>query len=182
MVSIVTYADLGKRKNLKTADIKPVIEFFEKEGSLTQVIGRTASSSGDGSVPAVPLCAHYILSGFGKLFSLFNKRNMEERLFDMIVSKRIQASDVSFFHPARFYKTVDTARSQDLIPVGIASRHARVPIGSRRPNVGSTCVDRARLGCLALPSFFALHRLNAEILALVNMFQDLTQLGIQVIF
>lgn len=39
-LSIITFADLGERKNLKTPGILPVIDKFRKEGLLQQVICR----------------------------------------------------------------------------------------------------------------------------------------------
>jgi len=101
MVLIITYADLGKRKNLKTPDILPLIEFFQKHRILSQVICRIGKEFYfKNTYSAVPLFLHYLAIGSGRIINNPTLgRILEEKIFDFFAKRYLKKTDVVFFHP-----------------------------------------------------------------------------------
>jgi len=121
-VSIVTFADLGKRTSLATADILPVINKFSKEGELTQVICRNNTGFYfKNTVEAVPLIVHYITRAIQKILRIdMSSRIRREELFDLCAQYRLRKADVVFFHEGRTLpRTLRRARENGSITVDI---------------------------------------------------------------
>jgi glycosyltransferase involved in cell wall biosynthesis len=120
-IAIVTFADLGRRRNLKTSGIMPAIRLFRDRGILRQVICRM----GEGfdflaTVSAVPVPLHYGAAVWSKVRP-FGGRLLEERIFDFFATRKLKKADMVFFHPhilapAAFKK----AKQFGAITVGIA--------------------------------------------------------------
>lgn len=121
MVNFVTYADLGDLENNKTPGMRPLLEKFDSAGKLTQVICRLEKRSPfTNTCQALPWWQHLPLGAIKKVFG-FNKRNIEERIFDRNASKLLEPADITFFHPARFRRTMRRADSLGAVKVGIAT-------------------------------------------------------------
>jgi len=124
MISIITYADLGKRKNLKTPDILPVIEIFQKRGILSQVICRIGKGFDfKNTYSAVPLFLHYLAIGSGKIINNPTLgRILEEKIFDFFAKRYLKKVNVAFFHPDYLApNTYLKAKKMGIITVGIAA-------------------------------------------------------------
>ena len=122
-VSIVTFADLGERKNLKTPDILPVIDKFAKENKLDQIICRRSKNfyfPETFSTMAPPI--FFAVKVFGRLLKiLFSVRELEWFLIDNYAKRNLKKSDITLFHPALFKRAIGKARKNASITVGIAT-------------------------------------------------------------
>jgi glycosyltransferase involved in cell wall biosynthesis len=124
MISIITYADLGKRKNLKTPDILPVIEIFQKRGILYQVICRIGKGFGfKNTYSAVPLFLHYLSISSGKIINNPTLgRILEEKIFNFFAKRYLKQVDVAFFHPDYLAPNAYLkAKKMGIITIGIAA-------------------------------------------------------------
>ncbi|MDR3546817.1 MAG: glycosyltransferase family 4 protein [Candidatus Pacebacteria bacterium] len=119
-VAIVTFANLGRKENLKTSDIEPVINSFVKKSELIQIIcqinngfhfPKTASS--------IPAIVRYPIRLFEKITNLRLSRSHTEILFDFFASLKLKKADVVIFHPAIFERTLHVAQKQESITIGI---------------------------------------------------------------
>jgi glycosyltransferase involved in cell wall biosynthesis len=98
--SIVTLSNLGKKTNLKTADILPVIEKFSDERILTQIICQI--NTGFPFVrtrSAVPRLIRYALRFLEKISGYALPRNFHTALFDFFAASALIKTDVIFLHP-----------------------------------------------------------------------------------
>jgi glycosyltransferase involved in cell wall biosynthesis len=124
-ISMVTYADLGEMKNNKTPGALPILEKFEAEGELNQVICRRAKNPPFANTEtALPVLAHWVIGGLGRVIpNSFNfpKRRLEEAVYDWQASRKLDPSDVVVFHPARFPQTMQKAINDDAILAGIGT-------------------------------------------------------------
>ncbi len=119
--SIITFADLGKKRNLKTMDILPVIERFEAEGALVEVVCRMERDAAfTGVRSAVPALAHYGLKALEKIVPFFPGRNLEEEILDIGAARSLKKADVVLFHPSIFPRSVRKAKRMGAVTVGIA--------------------------------------------------------------
>lgn len=121
-ISIITFADLGKKISHPTANILPVISVFSKTGKLTQVICRTNTNFYfKNTVQAVPTIIHYLIRGVEKIFRLpFPSRKKREERFDLCAQYRLQKTDVVLFHDGRFLpRTLRKAQKNGSITVDI---------------------------------------------------------------
>jgi glycosyltransferase involved in cell wall biosynthesis len=124
MISIITYADLGKRKNLKTSDILPVIEIFQKKDILSQIICRIGKGFDfKNTYSAVPLFLHYLAIGSGKIINNPTLgRILEEKIFDFFAKRYLKKVNVAFFHPDYLAPSAYLkAKKMGIITVGIAA-------------------------------------------------------------
>lgn len=121
-LSIITFADFGRKKNQKTADILPVVEKFIEEKELDQLICRiNRGFHFEKTYSAINVFLHYILKGIEEfLIPSFFSRKYEEKIFDFFASKKLKKSDLALFHPARFDKTLEKAKKNGSIVVSIA--------------------------------------------------------------
>lgn len=103
-VTIITFADLGKKTNLKTQDILPVINKFIENNLLNQVICRlNYNFYFKKTNRAIPKIFHYIIKILERItFYSFSSRKIEEKLFDIIASYKIKKSDIVIFHGGYF--------------------------------------------------------------------------------
>lgn len=123
-LSIVTFADLGKKKNLKTMDITPVIDVFVKYGKLDTLVCRI----NDGyefpkTKSIISKWVHYAITILGMLTNGFiNARKIEERMSDNKGGSLVGESKVVLFHPEYFFqKSVREMKKQGKITIGIAT-------------------------------------------------------------
>jgi len=121
--SIITFADLGKRENLKTASILPFITLLHKKGELKQVICRINKGfSFKNTFGAIPILLHYGVHLLGRVpFLPVDARLVEEDIFDMRAAHQLQKTDVAFFHYDYLApKTIRVAKAQGAVTVGLA--------------------------------------------------------------
>lgn len=118
--TIVTFADLGAKKNLKTIDIAPVIDGLVEHAELQRVMCRMQRHAPSYVHQIVPTFLHYGLKLLEKIIPGFPGRNLEEELFDIRAARRMKPADVVFFHPSFFPRTVRAAKNMGAITVGMA--------------------------------------------------------------
>ena len=121
--SVITFADLGKRGNLKTANILPFIALLAQKGELTQVICRINKEfSFKNTFGAIPILLHYSIYLLGRIpFFRIDARLVEEDIFDSRAAKKLQKTDIAFFHYDYLApKTMRVAKERGMITVGLA--------------------------------------------------------------
>lgn len=102
-LSIVTFANLGKKQNLKTPDILPVIDTFEKRGELDQIICQINSDFFFiNTASAIPKVLRYLLRVIEKTFCMSLPRRMTERLIDTFAARRLAHADLTLLHGGYF--------------------------------------------------------------------------------
>lgn len=122
LVSVVTFANLGRKKNLKTTDILPVIDILSKRKELVQVICQINTGF---PVPqttqAVPSAIRYPLRAIEKIFRIpFSRRTME-RIFDRFAAWRLKSADIVVLHGGyTMPRTAKRARELGAITVDLA--------------------------------------------------------------
>ncbi|OGG53727.1 hypothetical protein A2851_02470 [Candidatus Kaiserbacteria bacterium RIFCSPHIGHO2_01_FULL_53_29] len=120
-VSVVTFANLGEKENLKTIDIQPVIDVFAKNGVLRQIICQVHKSFYFQNIAsAFPAFVRYPLRAIEKISGIGLSRDQTDDLFDFFASFRLQPADVVLFYPAQFEKTIAVAKKGGSIVVGLA--------------------------------------------------------------
>jgi len=122
-ISIITFADLGCKENLKTKTILPLITFLKKRNLLSQIICRMGGGFDfPHTVFALPSIFHYIISGYGKITKQFLKaRLLEEKIFDFFAKKCSKKTDFVFFHPNHLApSTLKKAKEFGSTTLGIA--------------------------------------------------------------
>lgn len=124
-IVVATFADLGRKNNLKTKNIFPVIDNLSKNHKLKRVICRINTSfSFKETKSAISLMGHYFL----KIVELFIPRGyllirrLEEKILDNLTAKNISEGDIVLFYPEYFFKkSIKKAKEIGAITVGIAS-------------------------------------------------------------
>ncbi len=120
-VSIITFADLGARNNLKTTDIAPVIASLEKNGMISQIVCRLALRNKNPKIkPAVSMVIHYAIKVLEKIIPGFPGRNIEEEYMDRAACRMLAPADIALVHPVFCPRTVAAAKLQGTATVGIA--------------------------------------------------------------
>jgi len=122
-LAIVTFADLGRRQNLKTADIQSVIERFAHENILTQVICRMNGGFWfEHTSGAVPTLLHNFIYALARIPGVsFNVRFLEERIFDFFAKRELNKSDFVLFHYDYLAPdTIRKAKQSKAVTIGIA--------------------------------------------------------------
>jgi glycosyltransferase involved in cell wall biosynthesis len=122
-VSLITFANLGKKTNLRTTDILPIIETFEKRNELKQVV---CQINGDfyfrNTYSAIPDVIRYPMRAIEKIFKITFKRRTIERLFDFFTALRLKFADVTFLHGGHvFPRAARRARALGSITVDISA-------------------------------------------------------------
>lgn len=117
----ITFADLGTRKNLKTGDIAPVLDYFESRGEIVQIISRMGRDTrfDNRQNSAVPWLLHAIIGVFGKITSPRHARRVEEKVFDFFASRMLHERGIVFFHPDMCPKTIAKAKKMGSVCVAI---------------------------------------------------------------
>ena len=121
-ISIITFADLGRKKSLATADILPVIDHFSKTGELTKVICRANTNFHfKNTVQAVPTIIHYLIRAVEEIFNItFSSRLQREEIFDFCAQYRLQKTKIVLFHDGRFLsRTLRKAQKNGSVMVDI---------------------------------------------------------------
>ncbi len=119
----VTFADLGTRKNLKTDEILPALDYFESKGEIVQVISRMGHDVrfGNRQKSAIPWFVHGVIAVLGKLFGTIHARRLEEKLFDFSARRILKEKGIVFFHPDLCPKTITKAKRMGSVCVAIPS-------------------------------------------------------------
>jgi glycosyltransferase involved in cell wall biosynthesis len=121
-VSIITVANLGKKTNLKTPGILPVIEEFAQRGELKQVICQVNTGFHfSRTYSAIPSFIRYPFRIVEKLTGLSLRRlhHITSRYFTEWLLK---PADIVFFHPpTRFKDAMHKAKQSGSTVVGIAT-------------------------------------------------------------
>lgn len=98
-VSIVTFANLGKKRNLKTADILPAIELFERKGVLRQVLCQLHSGLQLRHVQgAFPAYVRFPIRLFEKVSGIAIPRPVIDTIFDFFAALKLMPQKVVFLH------------------------------------------------------------------------------------
>lgn len=120
-ISIITPANLGKKSNLKTTDIVPVIEAFADQGELIQVICNINSGySFPNTKTALPSGIRFIIGALRRIGLSLDRRRVE-RLFDMFAARKLEKADIYLFHGGYFLpKTTLRARALNSVLIDIA--------------------------------------------------------------
>lgn len=113
-LSIVTFAGLGSRSDLKTADILPVIRALASCGRLAEVICSSERDSGIPHViPAVPRLVSAVMRRLG--FS----RAYAERAFDLLAARRIRPAAATLVHPPHYPNSIRRAQGLGNTVIGL---------------------------------------------------------------
>lgn len=137
--SVITFANLGKKRNLKTADIAPVLDELRGHGDLAQVICQLhAGFDLKNTASAMPEPIRYLLRAYELLRGRALARRTTERLFDFFARYRLKPAALAFFHGGYFLpKTLAKARAQGAITVDIAvSAHLAANAGLEQQEFG----------------------------------------------
>ncbi len=128
-VSIVTFANLGKKLNLKSPDILPVIEAFAKTNELQQVLCQiTKDFSFPNTSSVVPLPVRGIIRLYERIFRTSFSREAVESLFDLFATQKLRSADLVLFHPGYFMaRAIQKVRRCGAVTVDLAvSAHVAV--------------------------------------------------------
>ena len=150
-VSIVTFANLGRKTNLKTTEIVPIIDAFANTGELRQVICEINSGFHfKPTSPAIPTLLRYVIRAFEKASGKSLSRQTREKLFDRCAAWKLKDADVSIFHAGYMLpKTVLKARARHSITADITT------YASFQTNIGLEKEELARLGYGAYEGLYA---------------------------
>ena len=124
-IVIVSFADLGKRRNFKTADILPLISFLKEKGLISDIFCRINKNFDFSSTfSMVPEILHYFISLSGLLLNnQFFSRTLEEKIFDFSTAfkiKKLKERKIIFFHPNYYFlKSVKTAKEKGHLTIGL---------------------------------------------------------------
>ncbi|MDO8562168.1 MAG: glycosyltransferase family 4 protein [bacterium] len=120
-VSVVTFANLGEKENLKTVDIQPVIDLFAEKGMLKQIICQVHKHFYFRNIAsAFPSFVRYPLRLIEKISGIGLSRAQTDDLFDFFASRRLERADAVLFYPAQFEKTIAVAKKQGSLVIGLA--------------------------------------------------------------
>ncbi|MBU6321329.1 MAG: glycosyltransferase family 4 protein [Patescibacteria group bacterium] len=101
--ALVTFANIGRKPNLRTTDMLPILDAFAARGEPLELICQIAEGSPyPRSYPAVPTPLRYALRLAEKLSGRTLSRRASERLFDIFASRRLTKADVAFLHGSYF--------------------------------------------------------------------------------
>lgn len=111
-VSIITFADLGRKSSISSNGISQIIKEFDGRNELDQVICKTNRNFYfKKTFSAIPILVHYlirVLEKVGiihlaeKIFGFTYDRSAVEKIFDFRSSCILKRSDLVFFHGGHF--------------------------------------------------------------------------------
>ncbi|MEX0918564.1 MAG: glycosyltransferase family 4 protein [Candidatus Paceibacterota bacterium] len=121
-VSIITFANLGQKKNHRTAGILPVIRIFSKKKKLVQVICQINKNSNiPGVVSATPFFIRYVVRAVEIVFHI-SLRRVHQNLLDYFAHIKLRQADIHLFHAGEsFTRTFRRSRKFGAITVSIAT-------------------------------------------------------------
>ena len=124
-VSIITFANLGKKKNFKTAGITPVISVFSKKGLLRQVICKINTGfEFPHTTTALPRGARYTVRLLDTLFKTSFINNLTQ-VYDFFACAALKPATVHIFHTGQSTpRTFKKSQAQGAISVKIATNPA----------------------------------------------------------
>lgn len=155
--SLITFANLGKKENLRTTDVLPLIDTFYKAGILHQVMCQVNKGFYfKHTIPAIPTVLRYSIRIVEKLFRFSLSRRTMERLFDWCASQRLKDVDIVFLHAGHVLpRTIKKARARNMISVDIT---ASAPLAT------NTELEKQEFAVLGLHNYTGHYmRLNKEI-------------------
>lgn len=122
-VSIITFANLGRKTNIPTVDILPVIERFAKEKDLEQVICQINTgfdSKFKNTTSAVPAIIRYGIRVGEKILGESLSRSCVETLFDYFAQMKLVRAKAVLFHGGYFLsRTLARAHRNDSIAIDL---------------------------------------------------------------
>jgi glycosyltransferase involved in cell wall biosynthesis len=124
--SLITFANLGKKTNLRTTDMLPIVEALDKRNELKQIICQiNADFYFKNTYSAIPDVVRYPIRALEKILKKNLPRRTTEKLFDFFSSLRLESTDITFLHGGHvFPRTAKRARMLGSITVDIsASAH-----------------------------------------------------------
>ncbi|HUD02678.1 MAG TPA: glycosyltransferase family 4 protein [Candidatus Paceibacterota bacterium] len=120
-VSIITFANLGEQKNLKTADIEPVIDIFAEHKELAQVVCLLHRNFYfNPTVSAIPAWMWYPLRAYERVFDTAIARYKLEAIFDYFAASKLARADAVLFHGGYFLsRTLQKAHTNKSIAIDL---------------------------------------------------------------
>lgn len=121
-ISVVTFANLGIKHNLKTPDILPVVIALEQQGELRQIICQINSNfQFKETYQAIPSVLRRAIRLVERLTHIAFPRNFSERLFDYFAQRKLASSDSYLFHGGYFLpRTFKKAREAGSLLIDLA--------------------------------------------------------------
>lgn len=156
-VSIVTFANLGTKRNIPTADIEPVVRSLAGHGVLDRIICQVhAGFSFPDTVSAVPVLVRVVIRLWERVLHLPFSRRATEDVFDFFARFRLRASPLVLFHRGYFLpRTLEAAHAAGACAVDL------VGTAHLEANVRLEEEENARLG-LSASTFRDLDRGSAH--------------------
>lgn len=120
--SVVTYADLGDRENLKTRAIQPLLNELKHQKKLHQVLYRFGRSSRTEEIALLNIFVAGLIKAAKKLLPKEKARYIEEVILDRLASAKLEPGlDVVIVHPIRFPRAIEKAHSAGARSVLVAT-------------------------------------------------------------
>ena len=169
MMSLVTFANLGRKKNLKTADVLPVIKVFEDRGALEQVVCLINDDfEFEGTVQAVPAVMRYLIKIIEKIRGVSSRETLE-RTFDWFAARKLKKTNIVLFHAGNTMpKTFRVAKRFGAICVDLAV--------AAHDNTNAR-IEQEELTQLGFPGSSGFYQTQAARTAHVSDFDDLIALS-----
>ena len=145
-ISIITFANLGKKTNIPTVDIAPVIDVFARQGELDRVICQVRKDFYfPGTISAVPTLIHYGIRAFERITGLSFPRSFLEALFDFFAQWKIPHSDAALFHGGYFLpRTFRRAQRNKTVTIDL-TRTAHIATNAK--------LEQEELSALQIPHY-----------------------------
>lgn len=124
--SLITFANFGRKQNLRTSDMLPVIATFEKRRDLKQIICQIhAGFHFKNTRSAIPPVVRYPMRVLEKIRGKTFPRRAVEKMFDFFAAAQLQFADVTFLQGGHvFPQAVERAHALGSVTVDIsASAH-----------------------------------------------------------
>lgn len=144
--SLVTFANFGRKQNLRTSDMLPIAETFAATGELEQIICQlNAGYSFPRTIPAIPRIVRYPIRAIEKIFKISFPRQFMDDIFDFFAARRLTFADVTFIHGGFFMpRLVRRAHALGSTPVDISvSAHI----------VANAALEREELALLGVTNY-----------------------------
>ena len=144
--TIITFANLGRKQNLRTTDMMPLIETFMAAGELKQVVCQiNAGFHFRQTYSAIPAWLRYPIRVLEKISGRTFPRRTIERLFDFFTAHRLVRADLTLLHGGLVMpRTVRRAQALGSLAVNISvSAHTKA----------NAALERDELSYLGFPEY-----------------------------
>ncbi len=161
--NLVTFANFGRKQNLRTTDMLPIAETLMASGELRQIICQVNSGySFPCTTQAIPTVLRYAMTAFEKISKKPFSRETRDRLFDYLAARKLARADITFLHGGfSLPRTVRRAHNLDSITVDISvsAYHA-----------ANAAMEREELSMLGFPNYQGFYmQLASEVTPLDQM-------------